>query len=188
MRRIFGYGPCEALASHLGGLRRVYPLKRVGRASCDTRRQQALIHSVFTVIAFEGFPCLPIPLRSAPRTGSDAGFTAYAQRRLHKYDAVRGPLLHSACWARRNAPGVFAVKARHEDKLNPGNTPLYLRANRNYLAKTRAYRHVVLGLAVHLARPATYAPTLILIYIMLTHCETPSQNPTAPSLLSQSNP
>ena len=87
----------------------------VGGADRNTGRFKPLVDTIHAIVALDDFSDFGVPLRGAPRAGRDTCLASDAQGMIHENDAVMGPFLHGAGWACGYTPGIFAVKAGHED-------------------------------------------------------------------------
>lgn len=88
----------------------------LGRAGGYTGWLQPLINSVFAVIAFDHFADLRLPLRRTPGACGNARFATDTKIMLDKDNSITGSLLHGPSGTSGNTPGVFAMKAEHEDE------------------------------------------------------------------------
>ncbi len=99
--------------SHLFGLAKF-------QAACGAvgyaGRGKSLVDPIHAKVAFFNLADLLVPLGGTPGAGGYAGFASHAQILVHKNDSVFASLLHGVGGAGRNAPGVFAMKAGHENK------------------------------------------------------------------------
>ena len=94
-------------------------MKAFGDAFGDAGRFQTPVNALHTIVAFNGFTGLRIPMGRPPGTGGNACLAPHTQVRFDKYDAIFWPFLHGPRRACRHAPRILAVEARHE---HPGRT------------------------------------------------------------------
>jgi hypothetical protein len=144
-------------------------MQAFGDAFGDAGRLQTLVNAVHTIVAFNGFAGLRIPLGRPPGTGGNAGLTPHAQVGLDKYDAVLGPFLHGPRRAGRNAPRILAVKTRHEHPGRAGQIVYFFGADRDNLGQARPDRQIVFHFAMGLAAEASNASPAILIDVIFAH-------------------
>jgi hypothetical protein len=130
---------------------------------------QTLVQPIHAVITFHHFSGARIPLGRAPRAGGDTGFASHTQVLLHKYNAVRGPLLHGPGGAGRHAPGIFTVKAGHEDKRHLWQVIDKLGSHLDNLAGFGTFGKIFIGFALNLTRVTPNTFSTVLEQIILTH-------------------
>jgi hypothetical protein len=128
-----------------------------------------VIDPVHAVVAFDHFANFTVPLGRAPGTRRNACFAADTQLAVDKDDAVLPAFLHGAGGAGGDAPGIFAVVARHENVSRPGQAAHFLWTHLDDLTQPGACGKVFVGFALNFARAATNAFTGILKQVVLTH-------------------
>ena len=156
-------------SSHLGQFIGYPEMEAVSGTHRYTGGQESLIDPVYTVIAFDRFARLGIPLRRPPGARGHACFTAYAEIRIHKDDAVLRSLLHGPGGAGRNTPWIFTVKARHEGVGGPGEIADKDGPHGNNFAELGTKRQTLVAFAGDFTTVAAYTSLCILKKVVLAH-------------------
>ena len=147
--------------------------KTLGGTSSNAGRFQTYVQPIFAIVAFDYLADILTPLWRSPWTGGNACLAADAKVVVNKDDTIAGTLLHGAGGAGGNTPGVFTVKAEHEDEGGSRQTPDQFRPDILYLTQTRASRQVRLGFALDLAGMAANAFAGILGKMVPAHENSP---------------
>jgi hypothetical protein len=158
-----------ALPPDLGHIFDFSKLQAPGGAGGDAGRFQTLIKPVFAIITFFHFSGVGVPLGGPPRAGGDTGFTPHTQVFFHKHDPVRGALLHGPCGTRGYAPGIFTVKAGHEDKRHLGQVIDKFGSHLDDLAGLGALGQIFIGFALNFTRVTPNTFFIVLKQVILAH-------------------
>jgi len=147
-RRLFQrrHGFRVTLASHPGHLIGLFKMQAVRDAQGNAGGFQPGIKAILTVVALDHFTLLGIPLGCSPRAGGHTGLAADTQGFIHKYDAIRRPLLHGAGRTGGHTPWVFTVETRHETECRSRQVPDELRTHHDYFDGFRPHRQFFVGL------------------------------------------
>ena len=129
-------------------------LEAMGGAQGNTGGLQPFIQPVHAIIAFDHFSRLRIPLGGSPWAGADARLASDAQPLINKYNAVFLSLLHGARGTSRYTPGIFAMKAGHENVGGTGDAADIFRPDLDNLAQPRPNGQVFIAFTGDFARSA----------------------------------
>lgn len=147
--------------------------KTLGGTGSNAGGFQTYIQPIFAIVAFDYLADILTPLWRSPGACSNTGFAADAKAVVNKYDTIAGTLLHGAGGTGGDTPGVFAMKAEHEDEGGSRQTTNQFRTDIDYLTQTRASRQVLIGFALDFAGMATNAFAGILGKMVPAHENSP---------------
>ena len=163
------YGLGMAIPADLCHIFHLAELQTMGVTGGHASGIQPLVNPIFAIVALDHLAGFRIPLGSPPGAGGNAGFTSHTQAVIHENDAVASALLHGTGGAGSHTPGIFTVKAGHENIRGPGKPADHLRSHLNNLAQPGAYRKILVGLALYFTGMAADAFFGVLKQIVLAH-------------------
>ena len=156
-------------SADLYGILHQAKVQAFGDTFSDASRLQAVIDTIFAVVAFNDFSAFRMPLGGSPGAGRDARFTAHAYGSIHEDNAIFGALLHGTGGAGGHTPGLFAMKAGHKYVGHTRQVVDELGAHGNDLVQSGADGQVFAGFAMHFTAIASNTTFGILKNIVLTH-------------------
>jgi len=111
----------EAFPSVGGKLFRNPEFQTLGQALGYTGGLETQVQPIFTIVTLNGLGFDGIPLAGPPGAGGDAALAPDAETGLDEHNPITASALDSPRGTYVQAPGLLAVKARHENKAHLRN-------------------------------------------------------------------